>query len=262
MLRCSQELNEAVDEALSVRRELEDIMGEAVGLSTSIVSGLEDKIKGTDNSDLTVGTCPPGEAISEQANIAIAAADDFLPGIKVAPVKPSKIRVYELAQELNLTSRELLVIIKDLNIKANSHMNMLDEEQVDLIKSYLNNQSQDESDDLDKVSTISRLVPMESFSPGIVFDFLASDDVSREDILSDTPPMDNSVRVTATEDNRLEESITDFNLASIQAAHPYIAVNMLHEKGYSVREIAKLLDKGQGEVSLILKLAQKKKAVI
>ncbi|MBI2252564.1 MAG: translation initiation factor IF-2 [Armatimonadetes bacterium] len=46
----------------------------------------------------------------------------------------SKLRVYELAKEFNISSKELLDKIKNLNIKAASHMSNLEEEQVLLIK--------------------------------------------------------------------------------------------------------------------------------
>ncbi len=48
----------------------------------------------------------------------------------------------------------------------------------------------------------------------------------------------------------------------MKKAHPYMAVKALADKGYSIREIAKLLDRGQGEVSLILNLVYKKRASI
>lgn len=45
------------------------------------------------------------------------------------------------------------------------------------------------------------------------------------------------------------------------AMHPYIAVNTLYKKGLNVKEIAKKLGRGQGEVILILNLCAKKKAI-
>lgn len=49
-----------------------------------------------------------------------------------------------------------------------------------------------------------------------------------------------------------------FSLEDIKAAHPYIAVRTLYEQGYSIRDIAQLLERGQGEVELILNLTRKK----
>ena len=49
----------------------------------------------------------------------------------------AKIRVYEFARELNMTNRELLDKIRDLDIEVNSHMSSLDEDVVAKVKSAL-----------------------------------------------------------------------------------------------------------------------------
>ena len=49
----------------------------------------------------------------------------------------AKIRVYEFARDLNMTNRELLDKIRDLDIEVNSHMSSLDEEVVAKVKSVL-----------------------------------------------------------------------------------------------------------------------------
>ena len=48
-----------------------------------------------------------------------------------------KIRVYEFARELNMTNRELLDKIRDLDIDVSSHMSSLDEDVVTKVKSAL-----------------------------------------------------------------------------------------------------------------------------
>jgi translation initiation factor IF-2 len=49
----------------------------------------------------------------------------------------AKIRVYEFARELNMTNRELLDKIRDLDVEVNSHMSSLDEDVVAKVKSAL-----------------------------------------------------------------------------------------------------------------------------
>jgi translation initiation factor IF-2 len=49
----------------------------------------------------------------------------------------AKIRVYEFARDLNMTNRELLDKIRDLDIDVNSHMSSLDEDVVAKVKSVL-----------------------------------------------------------------------------------------------------------------------------
>ena len=43
-----------------------------------------------------------------------------------------KIKLYDIAKELNLTSKEVLERAQELNIEAKSHLSGLDEEQVKL----------------------------------------------------------------------------------------------------------------------------------
>ncbi|MBW1893659.1 MAG: translation initiation factor IF-2 N-terminal domain-containing protein, partial [Deltaproteobacteria bacterium] len=49
----------------------------------------------------------------------------------------AKIRLYELARDLNTTNKVLLDKIKDMNIEAKSHMSSLDDETVKIIKKNL-----------------------------------------------------------------------------------------------------------------------------
>jgi len=49
----------------------------------------------------------------------------------------TKVRVYELAKELNISSKELIEKIEDLNIEVNSHMSSISSEEAELIKELL-----------------------------------------------------------------------------------------------------------------------------
>lgn len=49
-----------------------------------------------------------------------------------------------------------------------------------------------------------------------------------------------------------------FPVDDLRRAHPSIVVPRLHFEGFSVQEIAELLDRGQGEVQLILDLHRKR----
>jgi translation initiation factor IF-2 len=48
-----------------------------------------------------------------------------------------KVRIYELAKELNISSKDLIEKIKDLDISVSSHMSTLENEEANLIKSLL-----------------------------------------------------------------------------------------------------------------------------
>ncbi len=56
--------------------------------------------------------------------------------------KMSKTRVYELAKELNLSSKDLISRLNDLDIKVKNHMSTLEDEEVDLIMDLLSDKPQ------------------------------------------------------------------------------------------------------------------------
>lgn len=60
------------------------------------------------------------------------------------------------------------------------------------------------------------------------------------------------------QENQRDNEPNPFTLEAIKTAHPYLAVRTLYEQGYSIREIAQLLNRGQGEVELILNLSRKR----
>lgn len=63
----------------------------------------------------------------------------------------SKIRVYELARELDISSKELIKTLVDLDIDVNSHMSALSNENAELIKSILlEDKSPENNDDSSK----------------------------------------------------------------------------------------------------------------
>lgn len=47
----------------------------------------------------------------------------------------AKLRVYELAEQMNKTNKEILSILKDKGIEVASHMSTLSDEQIDAVKS-------------------------------------------------------------------------------------------------------------------------------
>ncbi|NMR95718.1 hypothetical protein HKB01_00250, partial [Vibrio parahaemolyticus] len=49
----------------------------------------------------------------------------------------AKIRIYELAKELNMSSKELVEKISELNIGVHSHMSSIEEEDAKLIKEII-----------------------------------------------------------------------------------------------------------------------------
>lgn len=59
----------------------------------------------------------------------------------------TKIRIYELAKELNIPTKDLMDKILELKIPANSHMSTIDEEEAELIKEIIEEESDDKVKD-------------------------------------------------------------------------------------------------------------------
>lgn len=57
----------------------------------------------------------------------------------------SKVRVYELAKQLNITSKSLIIQLKDLGIEVTNHMSTLESEQADLVKDLLSDENNDKT---------------------------------------------------------------------------------------------------------------------
>lgn len=63
---------------------------------------------------------------------------------------------------------------------------------------------------------------------------------------------------TNNEETKLKNNSATDKLVALQTTHPYIAVKTLLERGYSIKQIAQELNRGQGEVNLIISLLNKK----
>ncbi|PKM77707.1 MAG: hypothetical protein CVU90_06310 [Firmicutes bacterium HGW-Firmicutes-15] len=185
------------------------------------IASVDDKIAAIDDKIVEVGNLSlPLASYAEDAEEETAAVQE--------PIFFNKIRIYELAKELGISSKSLVNIVQELGIEAFNHMNCLDENQVLLIRKSL---------DISHKDTIEMIKPR----------------LLRKNIDGDR----DTIKVRRPNNRQSEISIED-----LKKAHPYLAVRTLHERGYSIRDIAQMLERGQGEVSLIMNLSQKKKACI
>lgn len=75
------------------------------------------------------------------------------------------------------------------------------------------------------------------------------------DTLVEKQVVEKPVRINA---NKQEQAEVPFYLEDIRRAHPYIIVPRLHNEGYTIPQIAELLDKGQGEIKLILDVQKRR----
>jgi len=298
MLNYSQDLNDTVSEAISVRLELEDIMKEAIELSQAIVNDFEDKFSPPNDNNISTDISVQFDEMEIDAIRSILLEDnpslvEVRPAIFqefvtedlfteesfieepvliesegpvfVSSINPEKIRIYELAREMDIPSKELLNMIKDMGISVNNHMNMLDEDQVLLVRQVITNAEMNpEQEDKASVLVNNETIPAQILPSEGLAELLIDEQIGQEeDDLAASLEDDQLSASPITELVEKDEiSQLGFSIEELKSAHPYIAVKTLHEKGYSVREIAKLLNRGQGEVSLIMNLSKKKQAAI
>ncbi len=82
-------------------------------------------------------------------------------------------KVYELSKELNIESKELLELLKELNIDVTSHMNNLTDKQIQMIRTHLDPSDKTPSpkeDNKEKSqkwqANLDRMICVENVSPG------------------------------------------------------------------------------------------------
>ncbi|WP_143156846.1 translation initiation factor IF-2 N-terminal domain-containing protein [Thermosyntropha lipolytica] len=142
-----------------------------------------------------------------------------------------KIRVYQAAKYLGMDSKVLITILRQMGYKVNSQLNTLDVALLDKIKAIEVGNPPSDNIKNKEYNTISQFDNNEN-----------TDTVDRKDYLSE------------------KDDIDDI-LEDIKNAHPYMAVRALYERGYTIKEIAKFLGRGQGEVQILLNLAYKNRAI-
>lgn len=220
------ELKNTILEARLVQDDLNTMLEKSVDISREIVMNIDSRLSRVDEEERV----PDDESVNPELS-----TDDssFI-------IKPkAKIRIYELARSLGINSRELIYQMQAMGYSYNNPLNALDEVAAGIIIDRINSQGKDEMDNLIQIEK----------QPLV-------DVCNQQNQLAQPTTISSQVII----DNFME--IEDFEtwIASLKKAHPYMAVKALADKGYSIKEIAKLLDRGQGEVSLILNLVYKKRA--
>ena len=68
----------------------------------------------------------------------------------------SKIRVYELAKELNISSKKLIeMLMEEFNVEVKNHMSVIEDEDAELIKEFITSvDAEDLKDDEDQKKSI------------------------------------------------------------------------------------------------------------
>lgn len=215
-------------EARMVKDDLNSMLEKSLDVSREIVTSIDNRLNQIEEE----------ERVLEDEELTMELPDS-------SPIQPkAKIRVYELARSLGMNSRDLINRMQVAGYSYNNPLNTIDEVTAGIIIDRMNSLDENEH---------NNFIQIQDQSPAEI--------TGHENQLAIAEPLNlvNSV----TNDNPLE--IDDLQaleawVESLKEAHPYVAVKALADKGYSIRAIAKLLERGQGEVSLILNLVNKKRA--
>ena len=195
-----KELKATLTQAQLVKDDLNIILEKSYNLSREIIDGIDEKITSQE----------------------LFASTSSLPQAKTNTDKSTKkIRLYELADQLGINSKELIGKLQAKGYNYSSPLNTLDADVAAVI--------------------------MHKFKKGLYDNMLNQ--------VNSVPPKE-------SEPDRFAdvEQETGTLKERLKKVHPYLAVKTLADKGYSIKEIAQLLDRGQGEISLILNLLNKKRA--
>lgn len=268
--RNSQALKDTLIEASAVRDDLAELLESSVEISQLIVDNLDERIEVINNLDDSIreadekqqkleqtinnldGFVPVNQAVkieddksTRKDNLVYmeqTKSSDLLPdlepeSIEIMQIQPGsrRLKVYELARELDMSSKKLITVLNDLGYNVSHHMKMLDENIVQRVKGKI-------------------LLDL----PGSGLQLANTDSGVQHLSLVGLAGINNE---GGTAHKKSASGITmDFSMDNLKNAHPYLAVHTLYEKGFSIRDIAKILDRGQGEVNLILNLTRKKQA--
>ncbi|MDD3268132.1 MAG: translation initiation factor IF-2 N-terminal domain-containing protein [Syntrophomonadaceae bacterium] len=260
----SRELKNTLIEASAVREDLAGLLENSVEISQIIVDNLDERIEAINNLDsfireadekqqqleqtinsidsLIPAIQPEIKAVNEDKyDKSLPEPEDFCEiAIEQSEIKliPQRCKVYELAREQDMSSKSLIALLNNLGYKISHHMSLLDETVVERVK--------------EEILLGSLGATMRTDSAVQHLSLVSRVELHREDrkvnlSINDKPGSDVTI---------------DFTIDDLKSAHPYLAVRTLYEKGFSVLDIAKMLDRGQGEVNLILNLTRKKQACV
>lgn len=217
----ARDLENVVNEAQKVKEDLNLLLDSAVKISEKINNGLQDKIESEGDFKL-INTANIDNSTPVNAN-QIANTSR-----KAEEKESNKIRVYEAARHLGIDSNNLIKTLQQMGYSVNNQLNTLDISILDEIKQV---KPDDKIIETDTNRTITSL-------------YGSSNETD-----------------AGNEKESLKQVDESYELEDLKNAHPYIAVRVLHEKGYSVKQMAKFLGRGQGEVQILLNLAYKNRAM-
>ncbi|MDR1159507.1 MAG: translation initiation factor IF-2 N-terminal domain-containing protein [Syntrophomonadaceae bacterium] len=185
-------------------------------------------------------------------------------------VDDERIRVYQLASELGIETKDIINDVKNHEVSVKHHMNLLTKSEADKIISWFTIKRKDYSGDrlpkkpalLDVSTQPQPLVQkinweeLENSSVSHVNDNEQSADVhslNEKNVLL-FPIKENFLFSNVQMGPKTEEKPSQQEL---YLSNPYLEVKSLSEQGYSIKEMAQLLKRSQGEIGFMLSINDK-----
>lgn len=119
----TEELSNVMNQAQNVKKDLIQLMDDALSLSETLVDEIDTKWESEKNKnhsadiDLEINDNEPELQYTDKV-------------VKFNPGNNNRIRVYDMAREFHISSRELVNMLQDSGLKITSHMNLIDADQV------------------------------------------------------------------------------------------------------------------------------------
>lgn len=132
----TDELSLVIAQAQEVKQDLIELMDDALGLSKTLVDELDAKMAQPPNCKDTLINDDSAKQVEEEYPSKV---------VKFNPASTSRIRVYDLARELHISSRELVSMLQSRGLNITSHMNLIDYEQA---KQLIDSQASGNEDQL------------------------------------------------------------------------------------------------------------------
>ncbi len=134
----------------------------------------------------------------------------------------AKIRVYELARELNTTNKELIERLRELEYDVKSHMSAFDEEEVDAIKQRLRGKKDDVTVEVTRVKPTVIRRRKKQLSPEEMALEEASTEAEAEakETAAEPEPAEGGAEAASAETPATEEAQTTGEAEAVEAAPP------------------------------------------
>lgn len=196
-------------------------------------------------------------------------------------IAAGKMRVYEIAEALGMSNKDFLTAVQAKGFAIKHHMNLVTAEEAAYLKDLFGKGTvagpEPAKPQIQKIiwSEFTDLPPVMETEPDVWEEEIAAElEVRVQEAVKtseEVKPVEGADAVFLPaygdqpsifmEHKDELKAVSEQYRQELKAAHPYIAVKALTEQGFSNKEIARILNRSQGEIGLIQNINKKKNAV-